>query len=151
MDMLMATTSQFKFENKIVAKCYDNIRKNYVSMQKSAFLIAANISKLADNEEALKAEGFETIVDFGKTVLGIEKSQTYNFVNIGKRFADASGKCRIGDNYTMSQLLVLSGIKNDNKLDEMIVKNTYYVFWNWINIICSFNYSICHSLNNICY
>lgn len=119
MEFLMETTSEIKFNDTVIDKCYNNIKKAYQTMQKSAFTISANIAKIASEPKRLEALGYKDIVDFGQQVLNLEKSQTYAFVSIGKRFTK-NGVCKIGDNFSLSQLQALLPIKNDKKLDELL-------------------------------
>ena len=100
------TSPTLRKATEIINKIGDNIRKE-------AFHVAAIIAEV-DVTGAYELDGFESVHDWTKHAFGWEKSQSYNFLKIGKEYTaislDKSGKangwhCDLGSGFSTSQVI----------------------------------------------
>lgn len=106
------------FENEKIRDICTEIQTLFNGMQRNAFLIAEKFYELYKNEKLLKDEGYDSIIEFAEDIFRLKKTQTYNLINIGKRFS-RNGSCILGD-YNTSQLQELLPIKDNRKINKMI-------------------------------
>ena len=100
------TSPKLRKATEIINKIGDNIRKE-------AFHVAAIIAEV-DVSGAYELDGFESVHDWTKHAFGWEKSQSYNFLKIGKEYTaisiDKAGKangwhCDLGSGFSTSQVI----------------------------------------------
>lgn len=100
------TSPKLRKATETINKIGDNIRKE-------AFHVAAIIAEI-DMTGAYELDGFESVHDWTKHAFGWEKSQSYNFLKIGKEYTaiaiDKTGKatgwhCDLGTGFSTSQVI----------------------------------------------
>lgn len=99
MSIIMETglsVSKQEYKLSSVQKTADRIRTCIINSERNSFEVCALLGALSGCKEALEAEGFKDIADFGKT-LGIEKSTSYAFAAIGIHFVEqtTAGKKKV--------------------------------------------------------
>ncbi|MBD5532844.1 MAG: hypothetical protein HDQ98_11735 [Lachnospiraceae bacterium] len=111
-------------DKKRYAECVNSFRVAWDSYQKSK-LTAAFILYEIDSDGLFRLDGYNSIVDFGMAMFGIQKSTIYNLIDIVGRFGAKieSGKpvTEIADKYkgfSQSQLGVMVG-HTDDELDSI--------------------------------
>lgn len=124
-DELMITTREFK--NNKLQTFTNQIYKQGLNIKKSYARIASILAKI-DMSKCFEADGFESVHDYAKQVLGINKSQSYAFLKIGYEYIDSKSlesvlKHDEGNDFSMSQLQAILPLKSVKTAQELAEQN----------------------------
>lgn len=103
------TNKDLKNYTKKIKSCGDNIRKNYIKI--------SHLLTEVESTECYLEDGFSDVQEYASTVLGIQKTTTYNLLKIGRNLIAENGERTIltekGTDYSVSQLQVLLPLGTD--------------------------------------
>lgn len=124
-DELMITNTEFK--NTKLRNYTNQIYKQGLSIKKSYARIASILAKI-DTSKCYEMDGFESIHDYSKKVLGINKSTSYAFLKIGYEYIDSKSfesvlKHDEGNDFSMSQLQAVLPLKSVDVAKELAEHN----------------------------
>lgn len=90
------------------------------AMAERAKILCAKHIHTIDSKELYKEDGFESAVDFCKSVMGMSQSNAYAYIQVGREIN--SGRLMLndanGNEFTFTQLRALAGIKKVDALAE---------------------------------
>lgn len=116
-----------EFKSKKLQQLTDSIYKQGLSIKKSYARIAIALSKI-DASKCYELDGFESVHDYSKQVLGINKSTSYAFLKIGYEYVDSKSlesvlKHEEGNDFSISQLQVILPLKSVDTAKELAEKD----------------------------
>lgn len=116
-----------EFKSKKLKQLTDSIYKQGLSIKKSYAQIAIALSKI-DSSKCYELDGFESVHDYAKQILGINKSTSYAFLKIGYEYVDSKSlesvlKHDEGNDYSISQLQAILPLKSVNTAKELAESN----------------------------
>lgn len=87
------------------------------NMRANALRIAATMAIILENKDELLAEFDGSFEMFGEKILGLKKSQSFAYAQVGREFLDQNGMAKLyqpdESSYTMTQLQALLPLKFD--------------------------------------
>lgn len=116
-----------EFKSKKLQQLTNSIYKQGLSIKKSYARIAIALSKI-DESKCYEIDGFESVHDYAKQVLGINKSTSYAFLKIGYEYVDSKSlesvlKHDEGNDYSISQLQAILPLKSVDTAKELAESN----------------------------
>lgn len=116
-----------EFKSKKLQQLTNSIYKQGLSIKKSYARIAIALSKI-DESKCYEMDGFSSVHDYAKQVLGINKSTSYAFLKIGREYVDSKSlesvlKHDEGNDYSISQLQVILPLKSVDTAKELAESN----------------------------
>lgn len=104
-------------ENAELRTYTQNILTYSYNMRANALRIAATMAIILENKDELLTEFDGSFEKFGRQVLGLKRSQSFSYAQVGREFLDASGSAKLyqpeNARYTMTQLQALLPLKFD--------------------------------------
>ena len=105
--------------NKLTEEMQDAIIAVGAMAERTKVLCAKHIHTI-DSKELYKEDGFESAVDFCKSVMGMSQSNAYAYIQVGREVN--SGRLNLtdcnGKEFSFTQLRALAGIKKSEELTE---------------------------------
>lgn len=104
-------------ENEELRVYTQNIVSYAFNMRANALRIAATMAIILEHKDELLAEFDSSFEKFGEKALGLKKSQSFSYAQVGREFLDQNGSPKLYQptdaRYTMTQLQALLPLKFD--------------------------------------
>lgn len=115
--------TNYEFKNKKLQQLTDSIYKQGLSIKKSYARIAIALSKI-DTSKCYEMDGFKSVHDYSKQVLGINQASSYAFLKIGYEYIDSKSlesvlKHDEGHDFSISQLQAILPLKSLETAKEL--------------------------------
>ncbi len=120
--------TNYEFKNKKLQSYTNNIFKQGLSIKKSYARIAVTLAKI-ELSKCYVMDGFESVHDYSRQVLGINKSTSYAFLKIGNEFIDQKSLESVlahdeNNDFSISQLQALLPLKSVDTAKELAEART---------------------------
>ena len=120
---LAITNNTYEFTNTKLRRYTEQIFRQGLNIKKAYAQISVILAKI-DTAKCFETDGFESVHDYSKKVLGLSQSTSYALLKIGYEYIDSKSlesvlKHEQGNDFSTSQLQVLLPLKSVDKAKEL--------------------------------
>jgi hypothetical protein len=119
--------NEFNFKSKKLQQITNQIFKQGMTIRKAYAKIAVQLC-IIEESKCYELDGFESVHDYSKQILGIGKSQSYDLLRVGRDFVDRKSLESVlpheeNKDYSTSQLQALLPLKSVDTAKQLAEQN----------------------------